>query len=63
MQLEVFKLHWKALNVDKNSYGTSMMPPRFAEIKISDDTIKKIQIGIAWFASLAYKIAALNPTG
>lgn len=47
MQLEVFKLHWKALNVDKNSYGTSMMPPRFAEIKISDDTIKKIQIGIA----------------
>jgi hypothetical protein len=47
MQLEVFKLHWKALNVDKNPYGTSMMPSRFAEIKISGDTIKKIQIGIA----------------
>jgi len=47
MQLEVFKLHWKALNVDKNPYGTSMMPQRFAEIKISDDSIKKIQIGIA----------------
>lgn len=44
MQLEVFKLHWKALNVDKNPYGTSMMPSRFAEIQISGDTIKKYKL-------------------